>query len=260
MPESKERSLWVAIPVDLAAYAGYYLANIFFLLLSLPFVLLLAPFPNFKQRLFLRFAHGYAQFLTRRFLPSLGVCRIVSVSGLENCRIRTPFVCVANHRGRLDALLLTGVLKNTAVLIKAKHAKFPMLAHLVRHCGFVSVDQSSAASITAALQKCGELAATGTNLLVFPEGARTTGGGLRRFGNMAFKVAIEQGLPIVPAIIHSQSAFMARDLASFFPRRPVEYQIVFLESVHPQADDAVADLCDRVYRRMAAELKVLERK
>ena len=258
MSERKERSLLVAACADITGYAGYYLANILFLLLSLPVALLLVPFPGVKRRSFLRVAHGYARFLTQIYLPSLGICRVVSVSGLEKCPTNTPFVCVSNHRGRLDALLLTGLLRNTVVLIKARHARFPMLAYLVRHCGFVSVDQASAASIAAALRKCCALVASGTNLLVFPEGARTTGARLRRFGSMAFMVAIEQGIPIVPVVVHSQSPFMARKLATFFPRKPVNYRITFLEPAYPLENDAPADLCDRVYRRMARELKVLD--
>lgn len=258
-PERKERSLLVAIPIDLFAYAGYYLANILFLLLSLPFALLLAPVPGFKQRLFLRVARAYARFLTQAYLPALGVCRIVSITGLENRPPHGSFICVANHRGRLDALLLTGVLTNTAVLIKAKHAKFPMLAHLVRHCGFISVDQASTASITAALRKCGSLLASGTNLLVFPEGARTTGARLRRFGSMAFKVAMDQGSPIVPVVVHPESPFMARKLVTFFPRKPVHYRIRFLPVAYPGERESAEDFCDRIYRRMASELKSLDR-
>jgi 1-acyl-sn-glycerol-3-phosphate acyltransferase len=259
MPESKQRSLLVAIPIDLVAYSGYYLANILFLLLSFPVALLLLPFSDLKQRLFLRVAHRYAHFLTQVYLPGFGVCRVDEVSGLEHARADAPFICVANHRGRLDALLLMGVLRRTAVLIKAKHARFPMLAHLVRHCGFVSVDQGSAASVALALGKCRALLQSGIHLLVFPEGARTTGTGLRRFGNMAFRVAIDCGMPVVPAVVHTPRAFMAREWATFFPRKTVRYRLSFLPRVYPRENDTPSDFSDRVYRLMARELESLDR-
>ena len=258
-PERKERPWPIAICADMAGYIGYYLSNILFLLLSLPLALALAPFPAFKRRLLQRVIHRYAHFLTRVYLPSLGICRVVAVTGLEHCPPDAPFVCVANHRGRLDALLLIGLLANTTVLIKARHARFPMLAYLVRQCGFVSVDPASTASIASALQKCGALLAAGGNVLVFPEGTRTTGGRLRRFGSMAFKVALERGAPLVPAVVHPQRAFMGRKLITFFPRRPVDYRIIFLPPEFPREGDTPADLGDRVYRRMAAELRVLDR-
>ena len=258
MPESQQRSLLVAIPIDLLAYTGYYLANVLFLLLSLPVALVCLPWPALKQRLFLRWAHGYARFLTQRYLPALGVCRVAVITGAEHCQSDRPFICVANHRGRLDALLLTGILRRTAVLIKARHARFPTLAHLVRHSGFVSVDPGSPESMAQALAKCRQLLQSGVNLLVFPEGARTVGPRLRRFGSLAFKAAIESGVPVVPAVIHTSSAFMARDAASFFPRKTVLYRLSFLPLAHPEAHETAAEFGDRVYRCMASEFQALD--
>lgn len=259
MPERPQRPLLVAIPIDLLAYAGYYLANVLFLLLSLPAALVLLPWPDLKQRLFLRWAHRYARFLTQCYLPALGVCRLAAITGTEPSQTGRPFICVANHRGRLDALLLTGVLSRTAVLIKARHARFPTLAHLVRHSGFVSVDPGSPESMAQALAKCRDLLQSGVNLLVFPEGARTVGPRLRRFGSLAFKAAIDSGVPVVPAVIHTSSPFMARDAASFFPRKTVLYHLSFLAMAHPDAHETAAEFGDRVYRRMASEFDTLER-
>ena len=122
-PGGKERTLPLAVCMDLIAYAGYYLSNLLFLLLSLPLVAVFTPFPRFRDRLFLGVVHRYARFLTQSYLPGLGVCRIVRVSGIEHRRPGGPFVYVANHRGRLDALLLAGMVKDTTVLIKAKDRK-----------------------------------------------------------------------------------------------------------------------------------------
>ncbi|MBC8453746.1 1-acyl-sn-glycerol-3-phosphate acyltransferase [PVC group bacterium] len=250
-----KRSLPVVIFAYTTGYIGYYLTNILFMLLSLPFVPLLAPFPRLRHRIFLRVIHWYAYVLTQIFLPLLGVCHVDEVSGLDRGKKLTPRLYVSNHRGRLDALLLIGILKNTVVLIKSKHAKFPMLAHLVQHCGFVSVDKSSAISISEALKKCCTVLKSGTNLLFFPEGTRSTGTRLQTFGSMAFKVAIEQDTPIVPVIIYSQNPFMAKKLSSFYPRKRIGYHIHFLDPVSPEENDSPADLSDRVRRLMTAELK-----
>lgn len=254
----RERARILSVSGALAGYIGYYLSNILFLVLTLPFTLLLAPFLRPGGRMFITIVHRYSYFLTQVYLTALKVCRVVEVSGLEHCNTGGSFICVSNHRGRLDALLLIGVLKNTSTLIKAKHAKFPMLAHLVRNCGFVSVDQSSVESMAAALKKCSALIASGTNLLVFPEGTRAVGGRLRPFGSLAFKLAVQDRLPIVPVLAHSQVPFMAKELATFFPRKTVDYRIIFLEPERPREGDTAASLCDRIYRRMAGELRVLD--
>jgi 1-acyl-sn-glycerol-3-phosphate acyltransferase len=256
--QTRERPRILSVSGALAGYIGYYLSNILFLVLTLPLAVLFAPFLRSGSRIFMTIIHHYSRFLTQTYLTALRVCRVAEVAGLEHCNTGGPFICVSNHRGRLDALLLIGVLRNTTVLIKAKHARFPMLAHLVRNCGFVSVDQSSVDSMAAALKKCCALTASGTNLLVFPEGTRSTGARLRPFGGMAFKVAVAENLPIVPVLIHSHVPFMAKELATFFPRKTVEYRIIFLKPESPRAGDTATALCDRTYRRMSAELRALD--
>jgi hypothetical protein len=70
---------------------------------------------------------------------------------------------------------------------------------------------------------------------------------------------MDQGSPIVPVVVHPESPFMARKLVTFFPRKPVHYRIRFLPVAYPGERESAEDFCDRVYRRMASELKSLDR-
>ncbi len=256
--ESRERSVLLVAIAYTTGYIIYYLSNTLFLVASLPFLILLAPFSKLKRKLFLQMGHLYTRALTRVIAPQLGVWDIVEVSGMDRLKGKGPFIFVSNHRGRLDALLVVGLIKKTSVVIKAKHARFPLLAFLVRHAGFVSVDQRSPESIASALQKCGELLSGGTNLLVFPEGSRSTGSRLHRFGNLAFRVAVDHGITVVPLVVHSRTPFMCKRLNTFYPRKPVHYRIRLLEPLHPSEQETTAGLSDKVYRAMASELKTLE--
>jgi hypothetical protein len=51
---------------------------------------------------------------------------------------------------------------------------------------------------------------------------------------------------------------MANVPGSIFPRRRNVYRIRFLDPETPRPDDVADALCDRVYRRMAQELKQLD--
>ena len=238
-------------------YAGYYLFNCVFLFLSLPIVLCLSPFPTLRHAVTLGLTNGFAKWLTHVYLPLLGVIEIVNVSGIANCPQDQSFICVSNHLGRLDALLLTGFLKRTCVVIKAKHTRFPMLACLVRFCGYISVDPHSATNIGEALQKCSSQLSQGFNVLVFPEGTRATSTRMRRFGKFAFEAAVTQGAPIVPVVIYSRTGFMAKSLASFFPRDRVQYHVAFLPAIHPGPDDTPSAISDMAYREMSRKLASL---
>jgi len=250
----RRRSRWVTILACTTGYAGYYLCNCLFLLLSLPAIVLLAPFPTSRCVLFQRSASWFSRWLTQFYLPLLGVSRIASLSGMENCPTDRPYICVSNHRGRLDPLLLTGLLRKTSVLIKAKHARFPMLAYLVRFCGYASIDPSSASGMVAALQKCAAMLSSGFNLLVFPEGTRAAGERLRRFGKFAFEMAVKQNVPVVPVVIYSRTGFMVKSLASFYPDYRVDYHIAFLPPIYLEPDDTPDTISDKAYRSMSREL------
>jgi 1-acyl-sn-glycerol-3-phosphate acyltransferase len=253
----KRRNFLIGILMHLVGYAGYYLFNCLFLLISLPIMLCLSPFPTLRHAVTLGLTNGFAKWLTHVYLPLLGVIKIVNVSGIANCPQDQSFICVSNHLGRLDALLLTGFLKRTCVVIKAKHTRFPMLACLVRFCGYISVDPHSATNISEALQKCSSQLAQGFNVLVFPEGTRATGTRMRRFGKFAFEAAVKQGAPIVPVVIYSRTDFMAKSLASFFPHDRVDYHVAFLPTIYPGPDDTPSSISDIAYREMSRKLASL---
>jgi hypothetical protein len=55
-------------------------------------------------------------------------------------------------------------------------------------------------------------------------------------------VAIEQGRPVVPVIVHSTAPFMSKSLASFFPREPLRYRLRFMPPQWPAAGETPEDL------------------
>jgi 1-acyl-sn-glycerol-3-phosphate acyltransferase len=239
-------------------YLSYFLSKTIFLVCAVPLVVVLAPFPQTKYRLFQAVTRGYLEAFTRTWLPILGVYRIIEISGLERAVSGRPAICVANHRGFMDALLLLGLLPRTAVLIKARDTRQPTYALLERHFDLLSVDRHSRDSIAASLERGRQILAQGKNLLVFPEGTRARSGRLQNFNRFAFELARATGAPVRPVIIHSTQPFMAKLPGSIFPRARNEYRMRFLDPEPLRPDDAPSDLSDRVHRRMAQELRALD--
>lgn len=256
-PDDRDRSAIRVAVCYTAAYVWYYTTNILFLMLSPPLFIAMLPFSDARRRLIRWMIHVYGHFLTQRLLPSLDVVHIDEVTGLTPDTMPSPCIYISNHRGRLDALLLLGLFRNTGVLIKTKHARFPVLAYLVRSCGFVSVDRSSSASIAAAIDKCATVMEEGTNLILFPEGTRTAGARLHRFGALAFKIAVDRQIPVVPVVTYSRNGYMCKSLASFYPRRRIGYRIHVLPPLFPVEGQSFEELSDRAYKAMSNEVKAM---
>jgi 1-acyl-sn-glycerol-3-phosphate acyltransferase len=246
------------IALGCIGYASYFLSKIVFVALIFPVFLILLPFPR-AQQLFLQVVtHRFLAFFSRSWLPFLGAYRIAEISGLQPALALRPVILVANHRSFMDALLLIGLLPRTGVLIKSRDTRKLMNGLLARYCDLVSIDRTSLASVAAALEKSRRLLAGGKNLLVFPEGTRARSGSLQHFNRVAFDLALTSRVPVVPVILHTPLPFMAKLPGSIFPRRRNDYRIRFLDPDIPRRDDDANALCDRVHRRMAQELKLLD--
>ncbi|MGA2242169.1 MAG: lysophospholipid acyltransferase family protein [Verrucomicrobiota bacterium] len=239
-------------------YGSYLVSKIVFVLAALPLVFVLWPFPRAKYRLLQAVIHHYLAFFSRTWLPAIGVYRVVEIAGRERALTVRPAVCVANHRGFMDSILLLGLMPRTGVLIKSRDTRQPMYGLLARHFDLVSVDRHSLNSVSASLDRCRRVLDAGKNLLIFPEGTRARSGRLQHFNRIAFDLALAAGVPVVPVVIHSTQPFMAKLPGSIFPRRQNDYRIRFLDPEIPHPDDDADALCDRVHRRMAQELNTLD--
>ncbi|HVM60836.1 MAG TPA: lysophospholipid acyltransferase family protein [Verrucomicrobiae bacterium] len=240
----------------LIGYATYYGANFVFITVGGPLLLLLTFVPRAKAWIMQVVVHHYLAFLSRRWLPVLGIYQIAELPAAIPPQ---PVVYVANHRGFMDAPLLLGLLPRTGVLVKTHYTRWMLPGILARHFDLVAIDPNSRASVQAALERCRAITAAGRSLLVFPEGTRARTGRLGRFKEVAFRLAVETCTPVAPVVIHSTQPFMAKVPGSVFPRRRNVYRIRLLDLDAVLPDDSSDALADRVYQRMARELKELDR-
>ena len=240
-------------------YLSHGLGDLVFIVLTIPLAALLAVLPRSRYRLVSGVVSRYLVLMFQRVLPVLGVYQIDEVSGLDRAQGEVPVVFVANHRGRLDGPLVLSYLQRTGVIVKSRYARRGTLAVLAWVFDFIPIDAQSLDSVAAMAAKVRRLIDQGTNLLVFPEGSRSVSGRLLPFRNAAFRLAVEEGRPVVPVIVHSSAPFMSKSLSSFYPREPLRFRLRFMPPVWPAAGEKGEDLASRVYRLMARELRDLDR-
>lgn len=258
MDKKAQRPFPLVVLLFSIGYASHFLTGLGFSVVVIPIFLLLSPFPRVKHRLIRSLLHGYLAFMTRTYLPWLSIYRVSEISGLSEAREGGPAIFVANHRSRLDAAMLLGLLKGTAPVIKSKYTRVPAYAFLVKHFDFVAVNQSDLGSLSEAIKRCRSLLESGRHVLIFPEGGRTSTGRLQPFKDLAFRIAKETRARLVPVIVHSSCPFMCKCRGSLYPRTQMTFTIRFLQAVQPDEADTAAGLSDGIHRRMAAELKALD--
>jgi 1-acyl-sn-glycerol-3-phosphate acyltransferase len=241
-----------------AGYTSYFLAIVIFLCLGVPLLLFLAFRPALMRRVMYRTLKVYTFFLTRIWLPLLQVYSIAEISGYDR-RSMSNVIFVANHRGKLDALLLLSMLPESGVLIKPKYSRIPIYSTFVKYLDFVKADASSPAALAASLARSAKILNQGKSLLVFPEGTRAKSGKLQAFKEFSFKVALETGRPVVPVIIHSDYPFMARTPQSIFPRYRLRYTIRFCTPCAAREHERPVEFADRIHALMSETLAELDK-
>jgi len=252
-------SILIKTVLAIIGYASYFLSIAVLLILIIPLFLILLFSSSLFNACFQAIFHAFAFFLTRRLLPFLQVYSIVELSGFENIDQKRSSLYVANHRGRIDALLIFSILRNTGALIKSKYAVLPLYKLFIAFLDFVPIGPSSPQALAASLEKCKKILNAKKSLLIFPEGSRASSGRLLPFKELAFRLSKDLSLPVVPVIIHSDYSFMAKRPGSIFPQKKLSFTIRFLDPLFPDKNESIGDFSCRVRAIMAARLSLLDK-
>jgi 1-acyl-sn-glycerol-3-phosphate acyltransferase len=127
----------------------------------------------------------------------------VTFEGAEHLVPGEGCVLVANHQSWFDVLVLTAYLPvDYRFVAKKELLGIPIFGPAWKACGHISIDRADLPAAIATLHKAGEaMHEDRPALIMFPEGTRSASGELRAFKKGAFVLAIQVGMPVVPAAI-----------------------------------------------------------
>lgn len=171
------------------------------------------------------------------------------VSGLDVLgRVRPPVVFVANHASHLDTPLILCSLpdrwrRRTAVAAAADYFFDTWWRAVGSAVVFntIPIERRGGAPSTTP----GDVLTSGWNIVVFPEGTRSTDGWTGRFRLGAAHLAVTHRVPVVPVAIRGSFAAMPRGRGWPMPGRP-PVAVRFGDPVVPGDDETVRDFSRRV--------------
>lgn len=189
----------------------------------------------------------YPAALWSRIMCLLSLVR-VEVHGRENISRGTSYVFVANHQGAYDIFSIYGYLgHNFRWMMKKSLEKLPMVGWACRRSGQIFVDNSSPHAIKHTMKEAEKQLAGGMSLVVFPEGARTWDGQMRRFKRGAYTLAQEFGLPVVPLTINGAFKVMPRTAKMARPGK-------IILTIHPPIPSSEPELIELSRQAIASAL------
>ncbi|MBC7800834.1 MAG: 1-acyl-sn-glycerol-3-phosphate acyltransferase [Gemmatimonadaceae bacterium] len=148
--------------------------------------------------------HGFR--LNLGIMRATGLCR-VDVAALAGLRQARGVVVTPNHPSLLDVMLIVSCLPNAVCITKAALWNNPLLGGTARLAGYIRND----APLKLVRRATAELRA-GSNLLIFPEGTRTTDSTapLGRFRPGFALMAKAAGAPIQVVFIEADTPYLRK--------------------------------------------------
>lgn len=140
-------------------------------------------------------------------------CRI-DLSALDVLtREKRPMVVVANHPSLLDAVLIVSRLPNAVCIMKGAVAHNAFLGAGAQLAGYVS-NVSALSVVRGALQ---DLKRHESQLVIFPEGTRTTDALVSPCGATAGVIAARAGVPVQALVITMSERYLGKGWPLFRP-------------------------------------------
>lgn len=109
-----------------------------------------------------------------------------------------PGVIVSNHQSGSDILLVLALPVEMVMMVKDWVWNAPLMGRVVQDAGYLHVNRMDTGSL---MRRCADLLKRGVSISVFPEGARSPDGKMRRFHMGAFELAVQAKADIIPVLL-----------------------------------------------------------
>lgn len=169
-----------------------------------------------------------------------------------------PFVLVTNHPTLVDVTALIAAYGQLCVVAKGTLFRNPLIGPLLRLCGHIDGGQSGFGTPVHVVDQAIERLRQGQCVLMFPEGTRSPGRGLKRFRAGAFNAAFAACVPVVPAAIAAHPPGLKKGQAWYdIPEAAIAWTVEPLEplasSAYASARDLLVETRQRIERALAEQ-------
>jgi len=143
-------------------------------------------------------------------------------SGFEEASKWRGSIIAANHPSLFDAILMVSILPDVRCIMNSRLLRDPVMSGAPKLCGYIRNDTR----FSMVRDSCRTLS-SGENLLVFPEGTRSTGNPIGPFRHGYALAATRCSAPIRTVLIECDSDYLGRGFSFFYPTEecPIRFRV-----------------------------------
>ncbi len=135
----------------------------------------------------------------------------VNIKGTENITPGSAYVLMSNHQSHFDVIsLISKMPVRIYFLAKKELLRIPVFGWAMFLIGHVPIDRTDREEAFRSIDRAVEKVKGGTNVMVFPEGTRSSTGELLPFKKGGFVLAIKGGIPILPVGIYGSDRILPK--------------------------------------------------
>lgn len=205
-------------------YLVLYLGLLRLGLLTLGWTLVAAPlYPLLPERYATRLGRYVIMVSFRFYLASLSISRRCSfdLTELDALRGEAPLIIAPNHPSLLDAVMIISRLPNVACVMKSELMNNIFLGAGARLARYISNDP-----IRQMVLQASENFKTGSHLLLFPEGTRTTRQPINALKGSIALISMQAQVPVQTVLIETNSPYLSKGWPLYRkPVMPVSYKV-----------------------------------
>lgn len=164
-------------------------------------------------------------------MEALGAWRL-DLGALDELRDAGPLIIAPNHPCLLDAVLVVSRLPNALCVMKGALLANFLLGPAARLARYVPND-----SLRRLIARASEELLEGGQLLIFPEGTRTTGGVIGPITDAVGAISRRSGVPVQTVLIETDSRFLGKGWPlTARPGLPLTYRVRLGRRFDPPQD------------------------
>ncbi|HBZ71316.1 MAG TPA: 1-acyl-sn-glycerol-3-phosphate acyltransferase [Deltaproteobacteria bacterium] len=178
----------------------------------------------------------------------------VQVIGREKIRPGVAYVMVANHQSLLDILVLFRLFRHFKWVSKIENFRVPFIGWNMSLNRYIKLRRGDRASIAQMMRACEQELASGSSIMMFPEGTRSVDGRLRPFKPGAFALAQRMGAPLLPIVLEGTGNALPKRGFVLQGRHAIRIRVLDEISYEAVAAAELDELVEVVRDRFALEL------
>lgn len=166
-----------------------------------------------------------------------------------------PFVTVCNHLSLADIPVISRLPWEMKWVAKKSLFRIPIAGWMLRMVHDIPVDRADKRSRARVLEEASKRFEANLPVMFFPEGTRSPDGRVHRFSNGPFRLAIKEGIPVLPLAIDGTRDALPKHSLVFQDMETTMRLKAFplVETEHLTLQD-VDDLRRRVRRQIAEQI------